>query len=68
MLELDQKRQKVKIKRELILNAFRSGISSMKEKQGRGLKILTPKEMLQRLPISLAQLKTGNTSENWTKT
>ena len=46
MLELDQKRQKVKIKRELILNAFRSGISSMKEKQGRGLKILTPKEML----------------------
>ena len=36
----------------------------MKEKQGRGLKILTPKEMLQRLPISLAQLKTGSTSEN----
>ena len=68
MLVLDQKRQKVKIKRELILNAFRSGISSLKEKQGRGLKILTPKEMLQRLPISLAQLKTGNTSENWTKT
>ena len=64
MLELDQKRQKGKIKRELILNAFRSGISSMNEKQGRGLKILTPKEILQRLPISLVQLKTGNTSQN----
>ena len=29
-----------------------------------GLKILTPKQMLQRLPISLAQLKAGNISEN----
>ena len=28
------------------------------------LKILTPKQMLQRLPISLAQVKAGNTSEN----
>ena len=25
---------------------------------------LTPKQMLQRLPIALAQLKVGNTSEN----
>ena len=31
--------------------------------QGRGLKILTPQEMLSRLPISLAQLKAGNNSE-----
>ena len=30
---------------------------------GRGLKILTPNQMLSRLPISLAQLKTGNNSE-----
>ena len=28
-----------------------------------GLKILTPKQMLQRLPIALAQIKTGNNSE-----
>ena len=28
------------------------------------LKILTPKQMLQRLPIALAQVKAGNTSEN----
>ena len=32
--------------------------------QGQGLKILTPQQMLSRLPISLAQLKAGNNSEN----
>ena len=30
---------------------------------GKGLKILTPSQMLNRLPISLAQLKAGNNSE-----
>ena len=30
---------------------------------GEGLKILTPSQMLSRLPISLAQLKAGNNSE-----
>ena len=35
-----------------------------KSKYGSGLQILTPKQMLQRLPIALAQVKTGNTSEN----
>ena len=29
-------------------------------KQGTGLTILTPKQMLQRLPIALAQIKAGN--------
>ena len=35
-----------------------------KAKYGRGLKILSTKQMLQRLPIALAQVKAGNTSEN----
>ena len=35
--------------------------SSFHEK---GLKILTPKQMLQKLPIALAQVKTDNTTEN----
>ena len=35
-----------------------------KTKCGEGLQILTPKQMLQRLPIALAQVKGGNTSEN----
>ena len=34
-----------------------------RNQQGKGLKILTPNQMLNRLPISLAQLKTGNNSE-----
>ena len=35
-----------------------------KQKQaGQGLKILTPNQILSRLPISLAQLKAGNSSE-----
>ena len=29
-----------------------------------GLKIVTPKQMLQRLPIALAQVKAGNNSES----
>ena len=82
----------------MTLNAFRSEVFLIKEKQEKGrssmlalhpldlawvahiaciakvsgrkvfdhtqLKILTPKQMLQRLPISLAQVKAGNTSEN----
>ena len=32
--------------------------------EGKRLKILTPKQMLQRLPIALAQVKAGNNSEN----
>ena len=35
-----------------------------KTKYGEELKILTPKQRLQRLPIVLAQVKAGNTSEN----
>ena len=34
------------------------------KKEGKGLKILTPKQMLQRLPIALAQVKAGNNSES----
>ena len=34
------------------------------ETKGKGLKILTPKQMLQRLPIALAQVKAGNNSES----
>ena len=33
------------------------------KKLGLGLKILTPNQMLNRLPITLAQLKAGNNSE-----
>ena len=38
--------------------------SKQNKTEGTGLKILTPKQMLQRLPIALAQVKAGNNSES----
>ena len=59
--------------RERVLNAFDSQIFPIKF-EGTGfsdkvsdnsnLKILTPNQMLRRLPIALAQVKAGNTFEN----
>ena len=34
------------------------------KQKGTGLKILTPNQMLKRLPIALAQIKVGNNSES----
>ena len=45
----------------------RSGIYPIKEKQRKqekGLKLLYPNQMLQRLLIALAKVKTGNISKN----
>ena len=52
--------------REMVINAFKSGIFqvSKEEQEGTGLKILTPNQMLKRLPIALAQVKAGNNSES----
>ena len=57
--------------REMVLNGFKSKIF-LRKSTGIGLfnsdnstpKILTPKKMLQRLPITLAQVKAGNNSQN----
>ena len=35
-----------------------------KSKPGTGLEMLTPKQMLQRLPRTLAQIKAGNNSQS----
>ena len=35
-----------------------------REQRAAGLKILIPKQMLQRLPIALAKVKVGNNSES----
>ena len=37
--------------------------TNKEKQQGQGLKLLTPKQMIVRLPILLAQLKAGNNSE-----
>ena len=38
--------------------------SKQNETEGKGLKILMPKQMLQRLPIAFAQVKAGNNLES----
>ena len=38
--------------------------SKQNETEGNGLKILPPRQMLQRLPTALAKVKAGNNSEN----
>ena len=64
--------------RDLMYNAFRSGIFHRLEKSQEGeganemsrvnaserLKILTPNQILERLPIALSQVKAGNNSES----
>ena len=45
----------MKAENELLL-LFKSGIFPFKWTQGKGLKILAPKQMLQRLPVALAQV------------
>ena len=52
--------------REIIYKAFQSEIFQKlkKSQEGEGLKILTPNQMLKRLPIVLAQVKAGNNSES----
>ena len=46
-----------------IINKILDFNKEIQKQQGSGLKILTPNQMLSRLPISLAQLKAGNNSE-----
>ena len=48
--------------REIVFKIFESGIFLKPEEsnQGKGLKILNPKQMLQRLSIALAQIKAQN--------
>ena len=38
-------------------------VKSAEEQEGIGLKIITPKQMLERLPIALAEVKAVNNSE-----
>ena len=51
--------------REKVVQMFNNyaknmSINIFESKQGAGLKILTLKQMLRRLPIALARIKTGN--------
>ena len=48
---------------EKIIDIVEKVIEHDRQNQGQGSKILTPNQILSRLPISLAQLKAGNNSE-----
>ena len=59
--------------REELLNFFRDYVeilsdancnAKQNETKGKGLKILTPKQRIQRLPIAFAQVKADDNSEN----
>ena len=45
-------------------SSIASELKTKAKNQGKGLKILTPKELLQRLPTALAQVKADINSEN----
>ena len=47
-----------------IFNIFEKTLDFNNKEKGKRLKILSPKQMFHRLPIALAQVKAGNTSEN----
>ena len=58
--------------REMVLDAFESKIFPVKtidsgylNFKSSNLEVLTPKQMLQRLPIALAQIKAGNYLESF---
>ena len=60
--------------KEEVINCFRDYIEMLSyanydarknKTEGKGLKILTPKQVLQRLPIALAHVKAGNNSESF---
>ena len=46
-----------------IVNKILDFNKEIQKQQGSGLKILTPNQMLSKLPIVLARLKAGNNSE-----
>ena len=56
--DIDLFNNNAKIRSEAIYEAKQD------QTRGTGLKILTPKQFLQRLPIPLAQVKAGNNSES----
>ena len=72
-MEVIDNLEKFYTSREEVINYFRdygkmvldAGYKSKQNKtEGKGPKILTPKQMLQRLPIALAQVKAVNNSES----
>ena len=65
MLKGYEKNEGIKISN--IIHKIFNFISKERKLKGQGIKILTPNQMLSRLPINLAQLNAGNNSEKLKK-
>ena len=65
MLKGYEKNEGIKISN--IIHKIFNFISKERKLKGQGIKILTPNQMLSRLPITLAQLNAGNNSEKLKK-
>ena len=48
----------------MILESKKKASEELEKQEGTGIRILTPKQMLQRSLIAFAQVKAGNNSEN----
>ena len=60
--DMGEERKEIKNPNEIV-NLAENILEFNRQQQGQRLKILTPNQMLGRLPILLAQLKAGNNSE-----
>ena len=61
---MSEEERKIEKSDKIIKIIKKKFLSLIKQKQsGKGINILTPNQMLSRLPISLAQLEAGNNSE-----
>ena len=47
-----------------IISIVEKTLDFNKQQKGKGIKILTPKEMLQRISVALVQIKAANTSQS----
>ena len=59
---MNRKRKRIE-NPDVILDIVELILAFNNQQRGQELKLLAPDQMLSRLPISLAQLKTGNNSE-----
>ena len=55
--EIEQPDEKIRAVKTIL------DFNELRQQKGQGIKILTPKQMLNRLPIALAQLQAGNNSK-----
>ena len=62
-IEEMSKKQKEIEKPDKIVDFVEKILKFNEQQEGKGLKIITPNQMLSRLPISLAQLQAGNNSQ-----